>query len=221
VTRQRQRERQRRLRRSIVIGATTLFLAATATGSAVAWNDSTPTGSGLGSSRLVSSAIAVEAVPVVSVRATAPAPSTPATVRHSATRAPRTKALSARVPAPRAPRSGAATPRPSRPNALHRTISHYVDAPGSQQAIDRCNLVLWTHAPLWLAAHNYCGYQWLAFVPTGTTVTVSTGPARGTFLVTGHVRLSRQSGSLPHLDADLVLQTCVGASTGLTLLHRV
>ena len=103
----------------------------------------------------------------------------------------------------------------------HRTISRYVDAPGSQKAVDGCNLVLWTHAPLWLAAHNYCGYQWLAYVPTGSTVTVTKGAARGTYVVTGHLRLSRQSGTLPKIAADLVLQTCVGNGTGLTLLRRV
>lgn len=101
------------------------------------------------------------------------------------------------------------------------TISRYVDAPGSQKAIDACNLVLWTHAPLWLAAHNYCGFQWLASVPTGTTVRVTKGAAAGTFVVTGHVRLNRQGGALPALKADLVLQTCVGSGTGLTLLRRV
>jgi hypothetical protein len=101
------------------------------------------------------------------------------------------------------------------------TISRYVDAPGSQKAIDACNLVLWAHAPLWLAAHNYCGYQWLATVPTGTTVRVTKGAAAGTFVVTGHVRLNRQGGVMPALRADLVLQTCVGTGTGLTLLRRV
>jgi len=103
----------------------------------------------------------------------------------------------------------------------HLTIGRYVDAPGSQRAIDKCNLVLWTHHPFWLAAHNFCGYQWLAFVATGTRVTVPSGAAAGTYVVTGHVRLNRQSGALPSLSADLVLQTCVGRATGLTLLRRV
>jgi hypothetical protein len=102
-----------------------------------------------------------------------------------------------------------------------RTIARYVDAPGSQKAIDRCNLVLWTHHPYWLAGHNYCGFQWMAYVKTGARLTVSTGPARGTYVVTGHIRLNRQSGALPHVSADLVLQTCVGTATGLTLLRRV
>jgi hypothetical protein len=102
-----------------------------------------------------------------------------------------------------------------------RTISHYTDSPGSQKAIDSCKLVLWTHSPLWLAGHNWCGWQWMAYVPTGSTVRVSSGAAPGTYVVTGHLRLSRQSGSLPHVNADLVLQTCIGSGTGLTLLRRV
>jgi hypothetical protein len=100
------------------------------------------------------------------------------------------------------------------------TIDHYVNKPGSQSAIDKCDLVLWTHSPLWLAGHNWCGYQWMAYVPTGTTVTVTHGLAAGTYVVTDHVRLSRQSGELPSLNADLVLQTCIGNGTGLTLLKR-
>jgi len=100
------------------------------------------------------------------------------------------------------------------------TIDHYVNKPGSQSAIDKCNLVLWTHSPMWLAGHNWCGYQWMAYVPTGTTVTVSHGLAAGTYVVTDHIRLTRQSGELPSLNADLVLQTCVGKGTGLTLLKR-
>jgi hypothetical protein len=102
-----------------------------------------------------------------------------------------------------------------------RVISHYTDAPGSQKAIDSCKLVLWTHSPLWLAGHNWCGWQWMAYVPTGSTVKVVGGAAAGTFVVTGHLRLGRQSGSLPTVHADLVLQTCVGSGTGLTLLRRV
>jgi hypothetical protein len=102
-----------------------------------------------------------------------------------------------------------------------RVISHYTDAPGSQKAIDSCKLVLWTHSPLWLAGHNWCGWQWMAYVPTGSTVKVVGGAAAGTFVVTGHIHLGRQSGSLPTVHADLVLQTCIGSGTGLTLLRRV
>ena len=100
-------------------------------------------------------------------------------------------------------------------------IRHYLDAPGSQRAIDRCGLVLWATSPSWLAGHNYCGFQWLASVPTGTTVVVASGRAAGRYRVTGHLRLARQRGSLPRVDADLVLQTCVGRGTGLTLARRV
>jgi hypothetical protein len=102
-----------------------------------------------------------------------------------------------------------------------RVISHYTDAPGSQQAIDSCKLVLWSHAPLWLAGHNWCGWQWMAYVPNGTTVKVSGGAAAGTYVVTGHLHLGRQGGAMPRVNADLVLQTCIGSGTGLTLLNRV
>jgi hypothetical protein len=116
-----------------------------------------------------------------------------------------------------APRARAA--KPTTPRTI--TISRYVDAPGSQKAIDTCKLVLWTHSPMWLAGHNWCGYQWMAYVATGTVVHVASGAAAGTYVVIGHKKLSRQSGPLPHLSADLVLQTCVGSGTGLTLLRRV
>ena len=101
------------------------------------------------------------------------------------------------------------------------TISSYVDAPGSQAQIDKCHLVLWSHHPLWLAGHNWCGFQWMAYVPEGTTVRVSGGAAAGTYVVTGHVHLTRQGGAMPRTSADLVLQTCIGSGTGLTLLQRV
>ena len=107
------------------------------------------------------------------------------------------------------------------PSTRTVTISRYTNAPGSQAAIDKCQLVLWSSSPMWLAAHNWCGYQWLAYVKTGTTVVVSSGPARGTYVVYDHLRLGRQSGAMPRTGADLVLQTCVGTGTGLTLLRRV
>ena len=40
-------------------------------------------------------------------------------------------------------------------------------------------------------------------------------------MVYDHMRLGRQSGAMPRTSADLVLQTCIGSGTGLTLLHRV
>jgi hypothetical protein len=115
----------------------------------------------------------------------------------------------------------ASTAKASAPSARNVTISRYANAPGSQAAIDKCQLVLWSSSPMWLAAHNWCGYQWLAFVKTGTTVVVTSGAARGTYVVYDHMRLGRQSGAMPSTGADLVLQTCVGHGTGLTLLRRV
>ena len=110
-----------------------------------------------------------------------------------------------------------------RPATARRTIyiRSYLDRMGSQAAVDTGKLVLWWDKPYWLAGHNYRGWQWLAFVPTGAKVVVTKGRAAGTYIVTGHKRLNRQSGPMPEVRADLVLQTCVGAKTGLTLLKRL
>jgi hypothetical protein len=109
-----------------------------------------------------------------------------------------------------------------RPATARRTIyiRNYLDRMGSQAAVDTGKLVLWWDKPYWLAGHNYRGWQWLAFVPTGAKVVVTDGRATGTYIVLGHRRLNRQSGPMPEVRADLVLQTCVGDQTGLTLLKR-
>ena len=136
--------------------------------------------------------------------------------------------LAAVKPVAKATVKPAPKPAPAQPvaaatavSAKPITISSYVDAPGSQAAIDKCHLVLWSHHPLWLAGHNWCGFQWMAYVPEGTTVRVSGGAAAGTYVVTGHVHLTRQGGPMLRTGADLVLQTCIGSGTGLTLLQRV
>ena len=199
------------LRRGLVVVAASALFAVTASGSALAWNGT---------------------VRAVSLRAAQPSVATqaPDAVLRSALvhRAPAAVAAAPRAAVTNKRTSTAPSARPAasssaRPSSARKTvtISRYVDAPGSQAQIDKCRLVLWTHAPLWLAGHNWCGYQWLAYVPTGTVVTVTSGAAAGKYVVTGHRTLHRQSGSLPSLSADLVLQTCVGADTGLTLLHRV
>jgi hypothetical protein len=208
------------LRRSLVVVAATALFAATASGSALAWS---------GTVRQVAlvapvpeadafaapAAVTQRHVAPVVASAGAPAAQAPAAPVRAASSAP-----TARKVEPASVTS--AKPRAATTSGGPRTISisHYVDSPGSQAQIDKCHLVLWTHSPLWLAGHNWCGFQWLAFVPTGTTVVVRGGAAAGRYVVTGHVTLHRQSGSLPSLSADLVLQTCVGSSTGLTLLHR-
>jgi nucleoid-associated protein YgaU len=161
-------------------------------------------------------------------RTTAAAPSieaTPSFAAQADARGARTTAAPTSPPAAVA-RSGrtatkAAAARVARP-AARRTvyIRSYLDRMGSQAAVDTGKLVLWWDKPYWLAGHNYRGWQWMAFVPTGTKVIVSSGRAAGTYTVTGHQRLDRQSGALPRVRADLVLQTCVGEQTGLTLLRR-
>jgi hypothetical protein len=213
------------LRRSLVVVAASALFAVTASGSALAWN---------GTVRQVSlGARAQWAVTPAPDAVTRPALSTTAAAVERVAQpaaqprrsAKATRTVTAPEPAPARATSStarkASAARKSADGPRTVTISHYVDAPGSQAQIDRCHLVLWTHSPLWLAGHNWCGYQWLAFVPTGTTVVVTSGAAAGRYVVTRHITLHRQSGSLPSLSADLVLQTCVGSSTGLTLLHRV
>jgi hypothetical protein len=221
--------RQRHLHRTVVFATTCALFAATATGSALAWNGTVNTVA----PSVVRSAPVVNEVhvlpskaPSARIGATSVA-SRVTTARATASSTPKAKSTSTRATstvrakatsrATRAPRSRVATA----PTHRTVTISRYVDSPGSQAAIDKCKLVLWTHAPLWLAGHNWCGYQWMAYVATGTVVHVTSGAAAGTYVVTGHKKLGRQSGSLPHLSADLVLQTCVGSGTGLTLLRRV
>ncbi len=219
--------RQRHLHRSAVLAVASAVFAVTATGSALAWNGTIetlpvapagPTAATVAPS-LSAAPTAVQRPVAATAKAVASKPAPKATTHRATTRAASSAGhrTSAPVTKPATTRPVAAAHSAS---ARAITISHYVDSPGSQKAIDKCNLVLWTRAPLWLAAHNFCGFQWLAYVPTGTTVRVTSGAAVGTYVVTGHLRLSRQSGALPRLHADLVLQTCVGSSTGLTLLRR-
>lgn len=209
----------------MIAAASAVVFAATATGSALAWNGSvTPVGA---TSPVAAPTVQASTGDAPATRATvAPAVRPAAVVPAKATATPAkaaTKTVATKVTTKAVVKAKATTPKTASTarKAGPITISRYVDAPGSQAAIDKCKLVLWTHSPLWLAGHNWCGYQWMAFVKTGTTVKVTSGAAAGTYVVTGHVKLTRQSGSLPKLKADLVLQTCIGSGTGLTLLRRV
>ena len=169
--------------------------------------------------RVTATALPTQAVfdPVAVRRAPAPA-------RTSPTR-PETRIGYGKVARAGTARKVVFRSKPMRPAAVNRVrgtvyIRSYLNRPGSQAAVDTGKLVLWWNKPLWLAGHNYAGWQWLAFVPNGTKIIVTKGEAAGTFIVTGHKRLNRQSGPLPRVLADLVLQTCVGRQTGLTLLRR-
>ncbi len=222
--------RQRHLHRTAVLAAASAAVfAATATGSALAWN---------GSVRPVAPASPGATATVTAQASTGDAPATRATVaptvRPAAVIPPKAAAkattttakpvaakATTKATAKATAKPAATKPAATKPAAKSYTIKRYVDAPGSQAAIDKCKLVLWTKSPMWLAGHNWCGYQWMAFVKTGSTVKVTSGAAAGTYVVTGHLKLTRQSGALPKLSADLVLQTCVGSGTGLTLLRRV
>ncbi|APZ82212.1 hypothetical protein SEA_BABYGOTBAC_44 [Streptomyces phage BabyGotBac] len=137
----------------------------------------------------------------------------------------------AAVQATPAPERKAAPPKPRRartaplkPSAVH--ISGYRDCTGNPQpCIDQGRgLTLYGRdvGVNILAAHNYHGYQWLSRVALGRTVVVASGPLAGSYRVTGHMRLNRQSGPIPSFGgADLVLQSCEGSGTGFSLLRRI
>lgn len=200
--------------RTVVFAVASAVLAATATGSASAWSRTSTTPLARGAALVASPAASHTVTTAARTGVAAPAAARSAAAKPggatkpAAAQAVATKSAAANRVATASGRSGV-------------TISNYVNAPGSQRAINTCHLVLWTTRPLWLAAHNYCGFQWLAYVPTGKVITVTKGAAAGRYVVTGHVRLARQSGSMPRVRADLVLQTCVGSSTGLTLARRI
>jgi hypothetical protein len=121
--------------------------------------------------------------------------------------------------------SGITNQKPHTTTQHHVYIKQYTTQQGTptqlQHLIDKCKLVLWTQHPYWLAGHNWCGYQWLAYIPTRTILTITTGPAKGTYQITGHYLLHRQKGTAPNLHADLILQTCIGRNTGFTLAKRL
>jgi hypothetical protein len=184
---------------------------------AVAVDQAVPAAAAADALRRTSAEVARTAVPVVAEQQAARVAAQKAAAAKAA-KAAAAKAAAAKAAAAKAAAAKAAKAA-STPKTI--TISRYVNAPGSQAAIDDCKLVLWSSSPMWLAAHNWCGYQWMAFVKTGTTVVVTSGAAQGTYRVYDHIRLGRQSGAMPDVSADLVLQTCVGSGTGLTLLRRV
>jgi hypothetical protein len=208
--------RTRHFTRTAVFATSSALLAIAATGTAAAWTRSAaPVGSAAAPAAVATATPAVgTAAPGVALASSTSAPA-PRALRPVVTTA-------AKAPVSKPTATTTAAKAPATKTAAKRVvISRYTYAPGSQKAIDQCKLVLWSTRPMWLAAHNYCGYQWLSSVPTGRTIVVSSGKAKGTYVVTGHLRLSRQSGSMPVVKADLVLQTCVGSGTGLTLARRV
>lgn len=124
------------------------------------------------------------------------------------------------------PTAEAPKPAPERTAAQTvTTISGYLTCnQAPQPCIDGGNLTLYGQQDgvNILAGHNYQGYQWLSQLPVGRRVVVSSGSVAGTYQVTGHMRLNRQSGPIPSFGgADLVLQSCEGSGTGFSLLKRV
>ncbi|AMD42788.1 hypothetical protein SEA_XKCD426_47 [Streptomyces phage Xkcd426] len=194
----------------------------------------------------VAAALTVAAAAVAAANpAAAPTTSHRATVKPSATATasprpvPKPKATTApvrpqqkvtRVPVPAAAaKPSVAPPRPAtkppKPKLKATTISGYrVCNRNPQPCIDGGSLTLYgqPYGVNILAGHNYQGYQWLSRLPVGRTVVVTSGAVKGTYKVTGHMRLNRQSGSIPGFGgADLVLQSCEGSGTGFSLLRRV
>lgn len=231
--------RTRHLSRSaVVVAASALFAVAGAGTAALAFNEGsivqTPT-TGVAvvsapaptAAELAAPAKAHAAAHVELARTAAEAAAKAAAAKAAAAKAAAAKKAAARkAAAAQAAAAKAAAAKTQKASSTRQSsgktiyIGKYSNG-GGQAAIDKCQLVLWYTSPMWLAAHNYCGYQWMAFVPTGTTVVVTRGAAAGTYKVTDHMRLTRQGGSMPSVNADLVLQTCVGSGTGLTLLQRV
>lgn len=142
------------------------------------------------------------------------------TVERKPVPVPRLKVRQQTVPQP-APKP---KPRPKQPAEARTTIGGYrVCNQAPQPCIDSGTLTLYgqPYGVNILAGHNYQGFQWLSRLPVGRTVVVTSGQLAGTYRVTGHLRLNRQSGNLPSFGgADLVLQSCEGDGTGFSLLHR-
>ncbi|AKA61711.1 hypothetical protein SEA_YDN12_44 [Streptomyces phage YDN12] len=150
--------------------------------------------------------------------------------RKPAAQPPRAERRAAVQATPQRPRQSAA-PKPRRartapptPSAVH--IGGYRDCTGNPQpCIDQGRgLTLYGRdvGVNILAARNYHGYQWLSRVALGRTVVVASGQLAGSYRVTGHMRLNRQSGPIPSFGgADLVLQSCEGRGTGFSLLRRI
>lgn len=171
------------------------------------------------------------AVPSPSVASTSPPPAvSPSTAASRAPAVPPTRP-SASVPpskppkATAAPRTTVAPVKPVAPAPPGNTLrvgawSHgYLSSYGSQKALDACHLVEWS--PLWFAGHNYCGYQFWAYLGKEQTITL-TGRNAGTYTVTDLVYLPYQGGKVPQFTQafDLVLQTCKGSGTQLVLARR-
>ena len=127
--------------------------------------------------------------------------------------------------APRATPTAQTSERPKRAGKVTDpvVIAHYTDCTGNAQpCIDKGLLTKYGRATPILAGHDYDGYAWLAKVPVGKRVVVSSGPVAGTYQVYGHMRVERQGGSMPSFGrAALVLQSCAGSGTEFSLLERV
>ncbi|MFE0326276.1 hypothetical protein ACFW08_05605 [Streptomyces sp. NPDC058960] len=166
---------------------------------------------------------------VVTAPVITPTPVTPQPYRPEPRPTPHTTREGVRETLTPRPSTHIATPRttPTRRHPIAKPpadvrISFYrVCESRPQPCIDAGALTM--YAGNILAGHNYMGYQWLSRVPVDRTVRVISGPLAGTYRVYGHLRISRQGGSIPVFPGSpaLVLQTCEGSGTGFSLLHRI
>ena len=102
---------------------------------------------------------------------------------------------------------------------------------GGQSSVGRCRGTLWLQAS-WptahsagttvLAGHNWCGYQYWAYLPKGAVVALVGRWGRARYRVTRHVYIGRESGNANGLFfGDLVLVTCLDRGMSLTYAVRI
>lgn len=122
-------------------------------------------------------------------------------------------------PAPQTP----AKPSPAAQKPKVTVIGSYASCPTApQRCIDNGSLTLYAGSKI-LGGHDYMGYAYLAQLPVGRTVKVTSGAVAGTYRVVSHQYLGRQGGSIPGFiySADLSLQSCQGSGTAFSLLKKV
>ena len=92
-----------------------------------------------------------------------------------------------------------------------------------QDVVDEDKLVTWTDSPCNIVGHDYAGWAFLAHIPIGTTVEVTTGPCAGSYEVVGHRWQGEKGTPIPDWfsNYDLILQSCVPDGLGFSTAMRV
>jgi hypothetical protein len=126
-------------------------------------------------------------------------------------------------PPPPAP-APAQAPRSTTPTVSTVRLNP-VTALADQDILDQGHLVTWwVYPPCVVAGHDTDGWDWLANIPSGTTVEITRGPCAGTYRVEAHHWSPNRGGPMPDalLGWDLALQTCVrSGGTGFSLARRI